>query len=195
MSVLFAAGVDEAGRGPLAGPVYAAAVILNPLRPIRGLRDSKVLSAKERQRLVPIIQRRALCWSVAWADVDEIEVLNILGATLLAMRRAICQLSIRPDHVHVDGNRMPFLADRCEHAETVIGGDACVKAISAASILAKQARDQLMPQLDAAYPGYCMIEHKGYATERHLQALRQLGPSPQHRRWFGPVQDWDKCFE
>jgi ribonuclease HII len=183
------AGVDEAGRGPLAGPVYAAAVILDPLRPIRGLRDSKMLSPAQRARLMPIIQRRALCWSIAWADVDEIETLNILGATLLAMRRAICQLTIRPDRVQVDGNRLPFLADRCVDAQTVVGGDACVKAISAASILAKQARDQLMPQLDAAYPGYCMMEHKGYATERHLQALRQLGPSPQHRRWFSPVRE------
>ena len=189
MSEPYTAGVDEAGRGPLAGPVYAAAVILDPDRPIEGLRDSKALSAAQRARLAPLIQQQSLCWSIAWADVEEIEALNILGATLLAMRRAVSQLSIRPDCVQVDGNRLPHLLDLCARAEACIAGDARIAAISAASILAKQARDGLMPQLDAAYPGYRMIEHKGYPTQRHLQALRALGPSPQHRLGFGPVRD------
>ena len=183
------AGVDEAGRGPLAGPVFAAAVILDPSRPIEGLRDSKQLSPARRERLATLIRRDALCWSVAFADVEEIDSLNILGATLLAMRRAVCQLAVTPELVLVDGNRLPQLADRTVRSEAVVRGDATVPAISAASILAKCARDGLMPGLDAAYPGYRLQEHKGYPTPEHLEALRRLGPSPQHRQSFAPVRD------
>lgn len=183
------AGVDEAGRGPLAGPVYAAAVILDPARRIAGLRDSKELTAQQRASLAVLICDRALAWRVAWADVEEIDCLNILGATLLAMRRAVAGLCQRPTLVLVDGNRLPALRDCCVHAETVVGGDATVEAISAASILAKHARDALMPQLDAAYPGYQLHQHKGYATPAHLDALARLGPSPQHRLSFAPVQE------
>jgi len=185
----FIAGVDEAGRGPLAGPVYAAAVILNPARAIRGLRDSKQLNAEQRAVLSEKIRLHALAWHIAWSDVEEIDCLNILGATLLAMRRAVAGLWQRPVRVLVDGNRMPSLADLCDHAEAVVGGDATVAAISAASILAKHARDSLMPQLDMAYPGYQLQLHKGYATARHLEALTRLGPSPQHRRSFAPVRE------
>ena len=181
------AGVDEAGRGPLAGPVYAAAVILDPQRPIEGLRDSKQLSPARREALAVQIRERALAWQVAWADVEEIDCLNILGATLLAMRRAVAGLAIRPSLVQVDGNRLPFIADCCDRAEAVVGGDAKLAAISAASILAKQARDALMPQLERAYPGYQLADHKGYPTPQHLAALAHLGPSPQHRLSFSPV--------
>jgi len=183
------AGVDEAGRGPLAGPVYAAAVILDPLRRIRGLRDSKELTAEQRAAFAALIHERALAWHVAWADVEEIDCLNILGATLLAMRRAVFGLQQRPTLVLVDGDRLPALRDCCVHCETVVGGDATVEAISAASILAKHARDALMPQLDAAYPGYQLHTHKGYATPTHLDALARLGPSPQHRLSFAPVRE------
>lgn len=182
------AGVDEAGRGPLAGPVYAAAVILDPLRPIEGLRDSKQLAPLRRAELALLIRERAIAWSVAWADVEEIDCLNILGATLLAMRRAVAGLAVRPTRAQVDGNRLPSLGDICG-AEAVVGGDALIAAISAASILAKEARDALMPQLDAAYPGYQLCVHKGYATALHLEALTRLGPSPQHRRSFEPVRE------
>lgn len=186
---LLCAGVDEAGRGPLAGPVYAAAVILDPLRPIEGLADSKQLTAERREALVPLIRERALAWHIAWSDVEEIDSLNILGATLLAMRRAVSGLRLRPDLVQVDGNRMPSLSDLCGRARTVIRGDASVPAISAASILAKQARDALMAQLDEAYPGYQLQVHKGYPTSLHRQALSRLGPSPQHRLSFAPVRE------
>lgn len=194
MSGLLIAGVDEAGRGPLAGPVYAAAVILDPARPIRGLRDSKQLTPERREVLAPRIRERALCWAVGWADVEEIDSLNILGATLLAMRRALCALTLAPERVLVDGDRLPLLHDRPCVLEAVVGGDASVPAISAASILAKCARDALMPQLDAAYPGYLLCDHKGYATPKHLEALRLLGPSPQHRRSFAPVRTLEKPF-
>ena len=186
---LHIAGVDEAGRGPLAGPVYAAAVILDPARPIDGLADSKQLTAARRAQLAPLICERALAWHIAWSDVEEIDCLYILGATLLAMRRAVCGLSLRPALVQVDGNRLPSLSDLCGRAETVIGGDALIPAISAASILAKHARDALMAQLDAAYPGYQLNLHKGYATSFHRQALTRLGPSPQHRHSFAPVRE------
>jgi len=185
------AGVDEAGRGPLAGPVYAAAVILDPARRIRGLRDSKQLNACQRAELSEKIRQRALAWHIAWSDVEEIDCLNILGATLLAMRRAVCGLGQRPVRVLVDGDRLPSLADLCGSVETVVGGDATVAAISAASILAKHARDMLMAQLDLAYPGYQLHLHKGYATPVHLEALTRLGPSCQHRRSFAPVRDAD----
>jgi ribonuclease HII len=182
------AGVDEAGRGPLCGPVYAAAVILDPARPIEGLRDSKQLTSARRAELAPLIRARALAWQVAWADVEEIDALNILGATLLAMRRAVLGLAVRPRLVLVDGNRLPALADCCDGAEAVVKGDTKVAAISAASILAKQARDALCRRLDAAYPGYQLATHKGYPTASHLALLARLGPSPQHRLSFAPVR-------
>ena len=184
------AGVDEAGRGPLAGPVVAAAVILNPRRRIDGLADSKVLTAEERERLAPIIRARALAWAVAWADRDEIDSLNILGATFLAMRRALLGLPVCPTHVQVDGNQLPQLGDLnfgCK-VEAIIEGDATVPAISAASILAKTCRDAMMQSLDRCYPGYHLGVHKGYGTPMHLEALRAREPSPLHRRSFNPVR-------
>jgi ribonuclease HII len=184
------AGVDEAGRGPLAGPVVAAAVILHPRRRIAGLADSKVLTAQERARLAPIIRGRALAWAVAWADRDEIDTLNILGATFLAMRRALLRLPVCPTHVQVDGNQLPPLADLqlgCT-VETIIEGDARIAAISAASILAKTCRDAMMEALDPCYPGFELAVHKGYGTPAHLEALRAREPSPQHRRSFSPVK-------
>ncbi len=189
------AGVDEAGRGPLAGPVYAAAVILDPRRPIVGLRDSKQLSPARRELLAVQIREHALAWQVAWADVEEIDCLNILGATMLAMRRAVAGLALRPSLVQVDGNRCPQIADCCDRVEAVVRGDASIPAISAASILAKQGRDALMPALERAYPGYQLATHKGYPTPDHLAALARLGPSPQHRRSFGPVRDAINIFE
>jgi ribonuclease HII len=182
------AGVDEAGRGPLAGPVYAAAVVLDPARPIRGLRDSKQLDPARRALLAQRIRERALAWHVAWADVEEIDALNILGATLLAMRRAVLGLSLRPVAVLVDGNRMPYLGDCCGRVEAVVQGDALIKSISAASILAKVARDELMATLEHAYPGYRLCDHKGYGTPDHVAALTRLGPSPVHRLSFEPVR-------
>lgn len=187
-SAAMIAGVDEAGRGPLAGPVYAAAVVLDPARPIRGLADSKLLTPARREVLAGRIRERALAWQVAWADVEEIDALNILGATLLAMRRAVLGLQVRPELVLVDGNRLPPIADCCDRAETVVQGDALVRAISAASILAKCARDALMGTLEQAYPGYQLVTHKGYGTPEHLAALGRLGPSPVHRSSFAPVR-------
>lgn len=184
------AGVDEAGRGPLAGPVVAAAVILHPRRHIEGLADSKALTAKERARLAPLIRARAVAWAIAWADRDEIDALNILGATFLAMRRALLRLPVSPTHVQVDGNQLPPLADLpfdCS-AEAIIEGDARIAAISAASILAKTHRDAMMEALDPCYPGFALATHKGYGTPAHLQALRTREPSPQHRRSFDPVR-------
>jgi ribonuclease HII len=184
------AGVDEAGRGPLAGPVVAAAVILNPRRRIGGLADSKVLPAEERERLAPIIRERALAWAVAWSDRDEIDSLNILGATFLAMRRALMHLPVCPTHVQVDGNQLPRLDDLnlgCT-VEAIIEGDACVAAISAASILAKTCRDAMMQRLDACYPGFDLAAHKGYSTPAHLEALTRRAPSPLHRKSFSPVR-------
>ena len=184
------AGVDEAGRGPLAGPVVAAAVILHPKRRIEGLADSKALTPQERARLAPIIRARALAWAVAWADRDEIDELNILGATFLAMRRALLRLPVCPTHVKVDGNQLPPLADLslgCT-AEAIIEGDARVAAISAASILAKTQRDAMMEALDPCYPGFELATHKGYGTAAHLEALRRREPSPLHRRSFSPVK-------
>src|SRR5712671_1358926 len=178
------AGVDEAGGGPLAGPVVAAAVILNPRRRIHGLADSKVLPAAERERLARIIRERALAWSVAWSDRDEIDSLNILGATFLAMRRALLRLPVCPTHVQVDGNQLPRIDDLnlgCT-VESIIEGDASVAAISAASILAKTCRDAMMEDLDRCYPGFHLGAHKGYSTPAHLEALRSREPSPLHRR-------------
>jgi ribonuclease HII len=184
------AGVDEAGRGPLAGPVVAAAVILDPRRRIAGLADSKALSAQERARLAPVIRARALAWAVAWADRDEIDALNILGATFLAMRRALLGLPVCPTHVQVDGNQLPPLADLSLGCtmEAIVEGDARVPAISAASILAKTHRDAMMEALDQCYPGFALAAHKGYGTPAHLEALRCREPSPQHRRSFSPVR-------
>ena len=182
------AGVDEAGRGPLAGPVYAAAVILDPQRPLQGLRDSKQLSEAAREQLAGQIRASALAWSVAWADSEEIDALNILQATFLAMRRAVLGLGYRPQQVLVDGNRLPPLLGLCDSARAVVRGDATVPAISAASILAKCARDQLLQGLDLVYPGYGLAQHKGYPTAAHLAALREHGPLPLHRLSFAPVR-------
>lgn len=180
------AGVDEAGRGPLAGPVIAAAVILDPARPIAGLADSKRLSERRREELAPLIQAQSLAWAIGRAEADEIDRINILQATLLAMRRAVEGLALRPGLALVDGNRPPRL--ECP-VRTIIKGDALIPAISAASILAKTARDREMVGLDALYPGYGFAGHKGYPTQAHVAALRRLGPSPIHRLSFGPVRE------
>lgn len=182
------AGVDEAGRGPLAGPVFAAAVILDPSRPIPGLRDSKQLSAATRERLALRIREESLAWAIAWADAEEIDALDILRATHLAMRRALLGLRLRPGIAFVDGNRLPPLADLGLRGEAIVKGDSLVPAISAASILAKCARDALVDSLDRHYPGYRFGEHKGYPTAVHLAALREQGASPVHRRSFAPVR-------
>ncbi|MBL0944298.1 MAG: ribonuclease HII [Hydrogenophaga sp.] len=178
------AGVDEAGRGPLAGPVVAAAVILDDLHPIKGLADSKQLSAKRRDALFDEIRAKALCCSVAQASVDEIDRLNILHATMLAMQRAVQGLRLKPVKVLVDGNRLPPLD---VVAEAIVQGDAKVQAISAASILAKVTRDRLLDELHAQHPQYGFDRHKGYGTAQHLAALREHGPLPVHRRSFAPV--------
>ena len=184
------AGVDEAGRGPLAGPVVASAVVLNRARPISGLADSKKLSAKRRDVLAKEIKRHALAWSVAWADPAEIDAINILAATMLAMRRAILGLSITPNKVQIDGNRLPNLRfDRTLiDGEAIIGGDDIVPAISAASIIAKTTRDQMMFELDRIYPAYEFARHKGYGTEIHRQKLLEFGPCREHRQSFAPVR-------
>jgi len=178
------AGVDEAGRGPLAGPVVAAAVILDDMAPIKGLADSKKLTERQRERLYDEIRAKALCCSVAQASVSEIDSLNILQATMLAMRRAVQGLRLKPVKVLVDGNRLPSLDVM---AEAVVGGDALVPAISAASILAKVTRDRLLMELHERHPDYGFDRHKGYGTAQHLEALRRLGPLPEHRRTFSPV--------
>lgn len=178
------AGVDEAGRGPLAGPVYAAAVILDPARPIAGLRDSKLLSAAQRERLAVEIRASALAWAVAAADVAEIDALNILQATLVAMRRAVEALTPAPTRALIDGTHLPRLV--CA-ARAIPKGDRDVAAISAASILAKTARDALLVQLHLLYPCYGFAQNKGYGTKEHLAALHRHGPCPAHRRSFAPV--------
>lgn len=180
------AGVDEAGRGPLAGPVVAAAVILDPARPVAGLADSKTLSPRRRETLAEAIRANALAWALGHAEPGEIDTVNILQATLLAMQRAVAALSVVPTRVLVDGNRLPQL--HCA-AEAIVGGDARVMEIAAASILAKTARDAMMCELDLAYPLWGFAVHKGYPTPAHLEALRLHGPSPVHRRSFGPVRD------
>lgn len=180
------AGVDEAGRGPLAGPVVAAAVILDDLQPIEGLMDSKKLSARRREWLYDEIRAKALCCSIAQASVQEIEQLNILQATLLAMRRAVEGLRLAPKKVLVDGNRLPVLSMM---AEAIVQGDALVPSISAASILAKVHRDRLCTQLDEEYPAYGFARHKGYGTAEHLAALAAHGACPQHRKTFRPVAE------
>ena len=178
------AGVDEAGRGPLAGPVVAAAVILDELQPIAGLDDSKKLTAKRRERLFDEIRARALCFSIAEASVEEIDAINILQATLLAMKRAVEGLRLKPVKVLVDGNRLPVLDVR---AEAIVQGDALVPAISAASILAKVHRDRLCDELHSLYPVYGFDQHKGYGTAQHLKALQVHGPAACHRMTFAPV--------
>jgi ribonuclease HII len=180
------AGVDEAGRGPLAGPVVAAAVILDPRNPIEGLADSKKLSANQRERLFDLICARALCCAVGSASVEEIDAINILQATMLAMRRAVQGLRLTPSKVLIDGNRIPVLNVR---AEAIVGGDALVAEISAASIIAKVHRDRWCAQLDVQYPDYGFARHKGYGTAEHLAALRRLGACPEHRRSFAPVTE------
>ncbi len=177
-------GVDEAGRGPLAGPVVAAAVILDPQRPIDGLNDSKKLSAKRREALAVVIRERALAWAVAEASVDEIDRVNILQASFLAMRRAVESLSLRPEKALIDGNRCPGLD--CP-AEAIVGGDGKVASIAAASILAKTVRDAGMLVLHAEFPMYGFDRHMGYPTAFHLQALREHGPSSVHRCSYAPV--------
>jgi ribonuclease HII len=179
------AGVDEVGRGPLAGPVVAAAVILNPERPIDGLADSKKLSERRRESLAIDIKRYALAWSLGRAEVEEIDAINILQASLLAMQRAVAGLQISPQLVLVDGNRCPQLA---YPVQAVVKGDALVPAISAASIIAKVSRDQEMIALDALYPGYGLAQHKGYPSKTHLAALQELGVTPIHRRSYAPVR-------
>jgi ribonuclease HII len=181
------AGTDEVGRGPVAGSVFAAAVILDgSVPPIAGLADSKTLSAARRSDLFAQIRNRALCWTVAAATVEEIERYNILGATLLAMRRAVAALRPQPEFVWVDGNRLP---DWHYASKAVVRGDQKVAEISAASIVAKVCRDRYMKRMSQHYPGYEFDRHAGYPTPRHLELLRQLGPSPIHRRSFAPVRD------
>jgi len=180
------AGVDEVGRGPLAGAVVAAAVILDPSNPIEGLADSKKLTAKRRDALFPLIQERALAWCIARASEAEIDELNILNASLLAMRRAVLGLHLSPEKVLVDGNRCPELP---YPSDAIIKGDSLVPAISAASILAKVVRDREMVAFEETYPGYGFASHKGYPTAKHIQALKILGVTPIHRRSFGPVKN------
>ena len=183
------AGVDEAGRGPLAGPVVAAAVILDPSRPIRGLKDSKQLAPETREVLAVRIRARALCWAVGWSEPEEIDALNILEATHLAMRRAVLGLAVQPRGILVDGNRLPRLGDllpQCA-ARAIIRGDCTQPAISAASILAKTHRDAVMRRLDVVYPGYGLAVHKGYGTADHLAALLRQAACAIHRRSFRPV--------
>ena len=179
-------GVDEAGRGPLAGPVSAAAVILDATRPIDGLNDSKKLSGRQRDQLAPVIRERALAWAVAYADIGEIDRLNILQATLLAMRRAVLALRIQPQQVLVDGLYCPQTGIP---SQAIVKGDSKVAAISAASILAKTARDALMFELHEQYPHYGFADHKGYPTAMHLAALREYGVSAAHRKSFRPVRE------
>ena len=184
------AGVDEAGRGPLAGPVVAAAVILDAGRPIAGLADSKRLSPARREALALEIRAGSLAWGLGWADAAEVDALNVLQATFVAMRRALVALHTAPAHVIVDGNRCPGLqglAFECT-VEAVVRADATVASVSAASILAKTARDACMRELDLRYPGYGFADHKGYPTAAHVAALQRLGPSPVHRRSYAPVQ-------
>jgi ribonuclease HII len=180
-------GVDEAGRGPLAGPVFAAAVILDPARPIEGLRDSKKLTEARRDELAPLIREHALAWAIAECSHAEIDTLNILQATMLAMRRAVEQLATVPTIALIDGNRCPQFAPHIR-AHAVVEGDDKVHAISAASILAKTARDAALVALHETYPQYAFDQHKGYSTALHLARLRENGPSPVHRRTFAPVR-------
>jgi ribonuclease HII len=184
------AGIDEAGRGPLAGPVVAAAVILGPGCRIDGLADSKALSPDDRASLSVLIRRDVLCFGIGWADRAEIDALNILQATFLAMRRALLAMTLTPDHVLVDGNQLPNLGGLGQPmtARAIVGGDAREPAISAASILAKTARDSYMDHMDTLYPAYAFAAHKGYCTPLHQRLLEEHGPCPLHRRSFAPVK-------
>jgi len=184
-SNLWVAGVDEAGRGPLAGPVVAAAVILDPKHPIGGLADSKVLSESKRDKLFGVIRESALSWSIAQASVEEIDALNILQATLLAMQRAIAGLHIQPDEALIDGNRLPVLSIP---AQAIVKGDIKIQAISAASILAKVHRDKIMHEYHQKYPDFSFHVHKGYGTRQHLAEIEQYGFLAIHRRTFNPVK-------
>ena len=190
MSCALLAGIDEVGRGPLAGPVVAAVVMLDPERPIAGLRDSKKLTAARREQLALLIRERALDFAIGVAQVEEIDAINILQATLLAMRRAVQALRLRPERIIIDGNKAPYLADIVGDCsiETLPGGDDLVPAVSAASIIAKCWRDALMAGLDREYPGFGLAQHQGYPTALHLAALARLGPTPIHRRSFAPVR-------
>jgi len=183
------AGVDEVGRGPLAGAVVAAAVILDPASPIEGLNDSKKLTEKKRERLSKEIKEKALSWALGRAEVEEIDELNILHASLLAMKRAVEALPVTPEYALIDGNKCPDINISCE---AVVKGDSRVAAISAASILAKVSRDQEMVELDQQYPGYGLAKHKGYPTAVHMKALKEQGVSSIHRRSFRPVRE---CLE
>jgi ribonuclease HII len=185
-AALLIAGVDEAGRGPLAGPVVVAAVILDPARPIRGLNDSKKLSEAKREALYPLILERALAHCVVIVGREEIDQINIFQATMLGMSRAVAGLGMRPHHALIDGNKVP--KDLCCPGRAIIGGDALEPAISAASILAKVQRDRWMVDLEAQHPGYGFAQHKGYPTPAHLAALKALGPCAQHRQSFAPVR-------
>jgi ribonuclease HII len=187
------AGVDEAGRGPLAGPVVVAAVILDPARRINGLRDSKVLTAARRETLDERIRARALAFSVVAIDVDHIDRLNIFHATMLGMSRALAALLPAPELALIDGNRLP--RELCCAGRAIVDGDALEPAISAASILAKVARDRMMVELDARFPGYGFAQHKGYSTPEHFAALERLGPCCEHRRSFAPVLQSSFAFE
>jgi ribonuclease HII len=191
MRVLIA-GVDEAGRGPLAGPVVAAAVILDPDRRLRGLRDSKVLTPVERERLAVKIRANAIAWAVGFADVGEIDTLNILRASLLAMRRAVHALAVAPTEALVDGNQCPEL-DCPVYA--IVKGDRDIASISAASIIAKTTRDAMLVELDRVYPVYGFAQHKGYSTREHIAALNRHGPCPAHRRFFAPVAQSSFYFD
>ncbi|MBR9814290.1 ribonuclease HII [bacterium] len=186
MTVAWVAGVDEAGRGPLAGPVTAAAVILDPAQPIAGLNDSKRLSEKRRDALAASIRAHARAWAVVHVEVAEIDAVNILQATMAAMQRAVAGLCQRPDTILIDGNRVP--PELSVAARAIVGGDASEPCISAASILAKTSRDARMVALDDEYPDYGFAQHKGYGTAAHLRALAALGPTPMHRQSFAPVR-------
>tara|TARA_B110000459_G_C16497039_1_gene441600 strand:- start:67 stop:657 length:591 start_codon:yes stop_codon:yes gene_type:complete len=182
---LLLAGVDEVGRGPLAGDVIAAAVILDPKVTILGLADSKKISEKKRQKLAIDIKDKALCWSIARSTIEEIDLYNILEATMMAMKRAVDGLKIIPEHVLVDGNRLPSWH---YSSESIVNGDDNVSSISAASIIAKVYRDKEMCEFDNLYPGYDFFSHKGYGTKKHLEAIKRLGPSALHRKSFEPVK-------
>ncbi len=190
-AIILVAGVDEAGRGPLAGPVVAAAVILNPSRRIRGLADSKLLKPERREELAILIRERSIAWATGQAEVGEIDTINILHATMLAMCRAVAALPIPPEEALVDGNRCPDLACR---VRAIIKGDRDVKSISAASIIAKTTRDAMLREFDKLYPVYGFAQHKGYGTPEHLAALDKHGPCPIHRRSFSPVVQWELDF-
>ncbi len=183
--LILVAGVDEAGRGPLAGPVVAAAVVLNPDHPITGLADSKKLSARQREHLETQIHQHALCYALGRAEVAEIDRLNIFWATMLAMQRAVFALGRQPERILIDGNRVP---EGLDNATAIVRGDQTEPAMSAASILAKQARDRELVTMAREYPGYGFDIHKGYPTKIHLTALQKLGAAPVHRRSFGPVK-------